>query len=232
MTDAKSPGDLKLRDDFRAPSLKAWTEGVEATLKGRPYESLNWRSDDIAIAPLQTAADVDGLPHLPHMAALRGPAAWRVRELVAAASPELAAAHIARALAQDVSEIEVHTDPYLMATDEASLCGVPVVTADDLATTLAPADLRSTYVAFDGDALVNLAFVTTVAKRTGVELAELHGELGLDPLQDSERDSEATVTAGWDEASAVLAFCREHTPKLRALRIDTSWSHDAGGSAA
>ncbi|GIX14749.1 MAG: hypothetical protein KatS3mg118_2708 [Paracoccaceae bacterium] len=63
--------------DGRDEALRAWRELARRELRGRDPEALVWHTPEgIAVSPLYTAADVEGLGHLDSHA---GPAALRPR---------------------------------------------------------------------------------------------------------------------------------------------------------
>ena len=234
MNDPPSKSRLRLSGEFATPSLEAWREQVDG---GRvPYESMLWQPDDgVSAPPLFTAADLEDLPHLGLLPPRPAGGRWRVRERIAAASPELAAEQARRAVAGGAAELELRLDTcfFEIGPDEAGLCGIPVAGPDELATALAPVDLANTALCLDGDAVLGLALLLVHAKRQGIDPGVLHGELGLDPIEGLDTlDGPVPGAARFGEAAALLSWCAENAPGLRPLSLHSRRCHEAGASAA
>ena len=233
MNEPRSKSELRLSGEFSTPSLDDWRQQVD---DGRAtYDSLLWKPDHGASAPpLFTARDLEDLPHLGRLPA-RPVSGWKVRERIAAASPELAAEQARRAVEGGAVELELRLDTcfFEIGPDEAGLCGIPVVGPDELATVLAPVDLARTAVCLDGDPVLGLALLLVHAKRQGIDAEVLHGELGLDPIESLETlEGPVSGEARFGEAAALLSWCKENAPGLRPLSLHSRRCHEAGASAA
>lgn len=225
---------LQLRGSFPARARAAWERDVRAALGERTLAELHWRTDDFDLPPLLTREDVADLPHLAAVDAVSIPHRPAIRERVAAATPQLAAAQIRAALAHGVEELELRLDAYATegGAEEPALCALPLANADDLCTALADVDLAHTPVCLEGDALIGLAFLLHAAQRRGVDPRALRGELGCEPMRSHGLDAAELVAARWTEADALLRWCTASAPGLRALCVDGRWCHEFGASAA
>ena len=100
-----------IRDTRPAPNLDLWTKAAAKSAPGGDVSALQWTTPDgIAVKPLYTAADLQGLPHtdtLPGFAPyLRGPQAtmyavrpWTIRQYAGFSTAEESNAFYRRALA-------------------------------------------------------------------------------------------------------------------------------------
>lgn len=235
--DVSSPrAPLALAADFPAAERDRWRELVKGVLRKSgaateetPLEEveglLTRRSyDGVPIAPLYTAAEaVDARPGL----------APRVREVTPEGEDGLAA--------WDVRQRHAHPDPG--ATREAihadldngvtSLWltlgegGLPV---SALADVLKGVHLDIAPVVLEAGAHTAEAaeaFLTLVTERG--QAATALGNLGADPLGLAARTGRAGDLA---EAAALAVRCVREFPRLRALTVDATPYHDAGGSDA
>lgn len=54
----------KLLDDFNQVSRSEWVQKIITDLKGKPYDTLLWKSEGIEGAPIYTQEDLDSIEHL------------------------------------------------------------------------------------------------------------------------------------------------------------------------
>jgi methylmalonyl-CoA mutase len=184
------------------PSLESFVEQVEQGLGGRSYASLSWQTlDGFALAPVQTRADLAGLPHLGATALLRVRRGFAIRELVLCPAPEAANARARRALARGADEVEFALDTTAQdalepgpegEADADELLGdrlpgdggVALHCRADLDAVLDRIDLERTSIWFSAGegGLPVLAWWLRRADALGVPREQLRGGLDLDPI--------------------------------------------------
>jgi methylmalonyl-CoA mutase len=228
--EAEVPAELELAGGFPAADRDQWRAEVGKVLSKRgpaPDDveaALATRTrDGLTIAPLYTAQDTPGLPAAPGFAPFtRGRrasgtgGAWDLR--VRQASPDADQAH-----AQVLEDLESGATSVWLVVGDA---GVPI---EGLPTALADVLLDLAGVVLDAGAdyaAVAQAYLEHAAGR-GVELSQLSGNLGADPLAVLARTG-----AQVDGAPAVALAQRAaaELPGVRALVVDALPWHEAGGS--
>ena len=99
------------RPNFKPATLEAWAKAAAKSAPGGDLDALNWVTPDgIAVKPLYTAADLQGLPHTDTLPGfepyLRGPQAtmyavrpWTIRQYAGFSTAEESNAFYRKALA-------------------------------------------------------------------------------------------------------------------------------------
>lgn len=219
---------MRLAEGFPDATLAQWRDlalavlrksGVEATADAVPDLLSTDRYDGFRVAPLYTGAgQPTGFPgQAPFVRGGRLVGGWDVRQR--------------------------HADPDAKATREAVLTDLEngatslwlVVGDGGLPVDGLPAALEGVYldlaaVALDPGDAADAAASTLfdLAARRGLT-AELRGSLGADPLGWTTRTGRP---AALDGAAALAARCVAEAPRLRAITVDATGHHDAGGSDA
>ena len=202
------------RTDRSAAATKwaaAWREQANRELKGAPVERLTSRTAEGAVIEPVYFGEPTTLPGRELLLVRDG---WTI-------CPEYEEASDAAAIAEDVRR----------GAGAVWLRG-----GERLAAQLAGVDLRATPVFVDAGADARGARdrLEDVARRRGVELAELRGAVGGDPLGELARWGGIR----WRMVDAlaamrdVAAWARVHAPGLRAALVDVGAYHDAGATAA
>lgn len=227
-----SEGDLVLAGEFEAATRDQWMALVAAVLaKGAADTSpeavaklfdkrlVSRTVDGLAIQPLYTADDVaDG--GTPVGVPRAGGEPWDIRVRVDGEGDGSAA----------VEELEGGANSVWVG-----LLGAGDITVDSLDRALAGVHLDFAAAVLDAGADGERAAEALMAlwERRGVESAAATGGFGLDPLGVYVRDGGVTPLAPGLEAAAALARrCADRYPGVRALTVDSTPYHEAGGSAA
>lgn len=230
-----SPDELELAGMFPPVERDRWRELVKGVLRksgaatdDTPLDQIEdllttTTYDGVAVAPLYTAADTaPGRPGLPGYvrAAMTDSdvlAGWDVRQRHA--HPDMAVSR--EAVTADLENGV--TSLWLVAGDS----GIPV---EALRKVLAGVHLDLAPVVLDAGARTAAAaevFLGLATERG--QQAEVRGGLGADPLGLTARTGTATSL---DEAATLAVRCAREYPGLRAITVDATVYHDAGGSDA
>ncbi len=219
---------LDLAARFPAPGLDAWRAAAEKVLGGRPIDRLNRATlEGLVVPPLRDAAPAaPGAPDAAPFArgaraADRRRAGWDVRVLCEVDDPAAAAEALAADLARGARSVWLRVGGGL---DLAAL---------DAA--LAPLDLTATPLLLDAGAhgAAALGALVALARRRGVALDALLGEVPIDPLGTLARDGRLAggLPAAWDRAAEATRFAAGHAAGLRTLILDGG-VYDEGGAHA
>lgn len=228
--EAEVPDELDLAGGFPAASRQQWQDAVRKVLakKGTVPDDVeaalaSQTRDGLTIRPLYTAHDAPALPGPPGFAPFtRGGRAagtggsWDVRAWQGAPDPQVAHDQILEDLEGGASSL------WLQVGDQ----GIP---ADALPVALADVALEMAAVVLDAGAdyaAVADAFLQHAAG-LGIELSELSGNLGADPLAVLARTGKVIDSA---PAVGLAQRAARELPGMRALVVDALPWHEAGGS--
>ncbi|MDX6434735.1 MAG: methylmalonyl-CoA mutase [Streptosporangiaceae bacterium] len=230
------PEELELAAAFPAADRDRWRELCKGVLRksgaateDTPLETIEellstTTYDGITVAPLYTAEDaVPGRPGLPPYArgVLPGAevvAGWDVRQRHAHPDPGVTRAAIQADLENGVTSVWL-----TLGQGGLPVTGLPEALGEvylDLAPVILDAGAETQAAAE--------AFLALAAGR-GVEPARLTGGLGADPLGLAARTG---VPAELEPAAGLAVRCVREYPGLRAITVDATVYHDAGGSDA
>jgi methylmalonyl-CoA mutase len=228
--------ELELAAAFPAADRDRWRELVKGVLRtsgaateDTPLDTIEdllstTTHDGITVAPLYTARDaVPGRPGLPPYArgVLPGGevvAGWDVRQRHAHPDPGVTRAAIRADLENGVTSVWLTLGP----------AGPPVTAVPEV---LGEVYLDLVPVILDAGAQTPAAaeaFFALAAER-GVEPGRLTGNLGADPLGLAARTG---VRAEAGPAAELALRCAREYPGLRAITVDATVYHDAGGGDA
>ncbi|MFI6759884.1 methylmalonyl-CoA mutase family protein [Micromonospora sp. NPDC050417] len=234
----RSPGELSLAADFVPATPAQWRQLALAVLRKsgvadertgpEAVDELLSRTtyDGIRVAPLYTAADVPvptGLPGLPPFTRGGQPTrslgpGWDVRQRHADPDPVATREAVLSDLENGVTSIWLALEP--AGLDHESLSAVLDGVYLDVAGLVLDAGPATEPAA---------AALFALAAKRKVDPAELSGSLGADPLGWQAR----TGTPADPRTAATLARrCAADHPRLRAITVDATVYHDAGGSDA
>ncbi|RAY11151.1 methylmalonyl-CoA mutase [Actinomadura craniellae] len=232
---ASSGEDLDLAAGFPQVDRDHWRELVRTVLSrsgaatadtplAEIEEPLTHRGyDGVAAAPLYTAEDaVPARPGLPaHLREIRpdeeGLAGWDVRQRHVHPDPAVVRAAVLADLQNGGTSVWLR-----LGDGGVPVAGLPEVLADvllDLAPVVLDAGTRTEEAAE--------AFFTVIAERDAA--AQVMGGLGADPLGLAARTGSAPETGS---AAALAVRCAREFPRLRAITVDATVHHDAGGGDA
>ncbi|MGW2282913.1 methylmalonyl-CoA mutase family protein [Streptomyces sp. NPDC001770] len=226
------PGDaLPLAADFPVASREQWHALVQGVLSrtGRTAEGAGGEGDlstvledGIVTRPLYTAADAAPDAGLPGFAPfVRGGRAegnaaggWDVRQRFATSDGDA----ILTDLENGVTSLWLTIGPY----------GIPV-TALDRVLSGVHLDLAPITLDAGGEVESTALELLRLHDERGVARADVRGNLGADPLGHEARTGEALDFGG---VAGLAHLCADRYPGMRALTVDATPYHEAGGSAA
>ena len=234
----RSPGELNLAADFAPATLDQWQRLALAVLRKsgaadertspEAVDELLARTtyDGIRVAPLHTAADApppSGLPGLPPYTRGGQPtgpvrSGWDVRQRHADPDPAATREAILADLENGVTSIWLVLGPG--GLDPASLPTALDGVYLDLASVVLDAGPATEPAA---------AALFALAADRAVTPAQVSGNLGADPLGWQARTG---TPADLRLAGTLASRCRPSYPRLRAVTVDATVYHDAGGSDA
>ncbi|MBE9556161.1 MAG: methylmalonyl-CoA mutase, partial [Proteobacteria bacterium] len=191
--------DHKSLDDWRALAAKE--------IKGRPLDELDWQTPEgIAVKPLYTAADLEGLAHmdsLPGFAPFtRGPRAtmytqrpWTIRQYAGFSTAEESNAFYRKALAGGQKGLSVAFDlathrgydsDHPRVTGDVGKAGVAIDSVEDMKILFdgIPLDEMSVSMTMNGAVLPVLAMFIAAGEEQGVARAKLSGTIQNDILKE------------------------------------------------
>lgn len=232
------PAELSLAADFAPATLAQWQELALAVLRKSGAADENTHPDavtgllgrttydGIRVAPLYTGADAApeaGLPGLPPFTRGGQPtrpvgSGWDIRQRHADPDPVATNEAILADLENGGSSIWLALEPGGLdpAAFPAALDGV-YLDLVGLILDAGPATERAAAALF------------ALATGSGVAAAQLTGNLGADPLGWQARTGE---NADLRSATVLAGRCATEYPGLRAVTVDATVFHDAGGSDA
>ena len=251
---ALSEIEQELQATFPAHSYQEWKDAAEALLKGKPFEKVLvtptyegfelqpiFREEDRALLPF--AADLPGAGSYVRARSASGVVGgrWKVsQEQTGARASELNAA-----LKQDLNGgvTEVHVvldyasqkgiDADLAREGEVGGCGLSLTTLEDLEIALDGVDLRevSLFVESGTSAVAVYQMLRAYASKRGIDLKQLHGNLGADPIGFWARNggSPLKMEAAIKELAGPVSDLKESA--LGVIYVDGNVFHNAGSSA-
>lgn len=214
---------LKLAEGFQDPDFSDWEELAQKALKGASLDRLTATTyDGIAIKPLYTAFDAQGISHSQAGAGRDPFLPWDIRQIVTDSDPARANAVALHDLEHGVSSIEFHIDPAgIHGVNTGSRNAFPILTKGiltSLATIALSAPTNPLRVATDLSANI---------PNHDAKTAKL--AFNLDPMAQMML-GDAPVSP-----SDAVAFAKEAAtrfPAATALRADARPIHEGGGSEA
>ncbi len=192
---------------FDKKSLEDWRALAAREIKGRPLDELDWQTPEgIAVKPLYTAADLEGLAHmdsLPGFAPFtRGPRAtmytqrpWTIRQYAGFSTAEESNAFYRKALAGGQKGLSVAFDlathrgydsDHPRVTGDVGKAGVAIDSVEDMKILFdsIPLDEMSVSMTMNGAVLPVLAMFIAAGEEQGVDRAKLSGTIQNDILKE------------------------------------------------
>ncbi|RYF14903.1 MAG: methylmalonyl-CoA mutase [Comamonadaceae bacterium] len=193
--------------EFPPVSLEEWKKAAAKSAPGGSLQALDWVTPDgIAVKPLYTAADVQGLPHadtLPGFAPfVRGPQAtmyavrpWTIRQYAGFSTAEESNAFYRKALAAGGQGVSVAFDlathrgydsDHPRVVGDVGKAGVAIDTVEDMKILFdgIPLDKVSVSMTMNGAVLPVLAGYVVAAEEQGVAQEQLSGTIQNDILKE------------------------------------------------
>ena len=236
---------------------EAWRELATGQMKGKPPESLIWETpENIAVKPLYTAVDLEGLAYtdtMPGMSPyIRGPQAtmyagrpWTIRQYAGFSTAEESNAFYRKSLAAGGQGISVAFDlathrgydsDHPRVTGDVGKAGVAIDSVEDMKILFdgIPLDKVSVSMTMNGAVLPVLAGYIVAAEEEGVDQSQLAGTIQNDILKEfMVRNTYIYPPApSMRIIGDIIAHCSSHMPKFNTISISGYHIQEAGANAA
>ncbi len=238
------------------PEKKQWEELASKELKGKPVESLEWKSPEgITIRPLYTAKDTEGIGFvnsLPGMSPyVRGPRAtmytgrpWTVRQYAGFSTAResnefyrrnLAAGQMGLSVAFDLATHRGYDSDHSRVIGDVGKAGVPVDSVEDMKILFndIPLDKMSVSMTMNGAVLPVLAGYIVAAEEQGVSQEKLTGTIQNDILK--EYLTRNTYIYPPEQSmrivSDIIGYCSSNMPKYNTVSISGYHMMEAGADS-
>jgi len=241
--------------EFAHRSLEEWRALAARELKGRAPEELTWETaEGIAVKPLYTAADLEGLEHLGSLPGfppyLRGPRAtmyagrpWTVRQYAGFSTAEESNAFYRRNLAAGQSGLSVAFDlathrgydsDHPRVVGDVGQAGVAIDSVEDMKILFdgIPLERISVSMTMNGAVLPVLAMFVVAAEEQGVDRERLSGTLQNDILKEfMVRNTyiyppEPSMRIVAD----IIGYTARHMPRFNPISISGYHMQEAGAT--
>ncbi|MGD8397062.1 MAG: methylmalonyl-CoA mutase [Candidatus Eiseniibacteriota bacterium] len=238
-----------------AEARAAWRRRVEAET-GRTLEALVWHTlEQIDVAPLYTAADLDGLEHLDFTAGippfLRGPYAtmyvarpWTVRQYAGFSTAEdsnafyrrnIAAGQKGLSVAFDLATHRGYDSDHPRVAGDVGMAGVAIDSILDMEILFdrIPLDQMSVSMTMNGAVIPVMAFYIVAGLEQGASLEQLSGTIQNDILKEyMVRNTYIYPPAGSMRIIRdVIAYTSQHMPRFNSVSISGYHMQEAGATA-
>ena len=242
--------------EFSKPSLDDWQKAAQAELKGREPDSLVWQTPEgIAVKPIYSEADLDGLEHtigLPGLAPFtRGPRAtmyagrpWTIRQYAGFSTAEesnafyranLAAGQKGLSVAFDLATHRGYDSDHPRVVGDVGKAGVAIDSIEDMKILFdgIPLDQMSVSMTMNGAVLPVLAGYIVAGEEQGVDQAKLSGTIQNDILK--EFMVRNTYIYPPQPSMRIVADIIEYTarqmPRFNSISISGYHMQEAGATA-
>ena len=237
--------------------IKKWEELAAKELRGDPVESLNWKTPEgIAVKPLYTAADLEGLRHLNSLPGLepyvRGPRAtmyagrpWTIRQYAGFSTAKESNAFYRRCLAAGQKGLSVAFDlathrgydsDHPRVSGDIGKAGVAVDSVEDMKILFdqIPLDQMTVSMTMNGAVLPILAGYIVAAEEQGVRQDKLAGTIQNDILKEylTRNTYIYPPEPSMRIVSDIIGYCSTHMPKYNTISISGYHMMEAGADSA
>jgi methylmalonyl-CoA mutase len=248
-------GDGTATGPVSGDALAAWRAAAER-LAGRPLAELNWRTpEQIDVAPLYTAADMEPLEHLDYLPGLppflRGPYAtmyvmrpWTVRQYAGFSTAEesnafyrrnLAAGQMGLSVAFDLATHRGYDSDHPRVVGDVGKAGVAVDSLLDMQILFdgIPLEKMSVSMTMNGAVLPVMAFYIVAALEQGAKLGQLAGTIQNDILKEyMVRNTYIYPPARSMRIIAdIFDYTARHMPRFNSISISGYHMQEAGATA-
>jgi methylmalonyl-CoA mutase len=246
-----------MTDSFKPATLSDWQKAAAKSAPGGDVTVLNWHTPDgIAVKPLYTAEDTNGLPHTDTLPGfepyLRGPQAtmyavrpWTIRQYAGFSTAEESNAFYRKALAGGAQGVSVAFDlathrgydsDHPRVTGDVGKAGVAIDSVEDMKILFneIPLDKVSVSMTMNGAVLPVLAGYIVAAEEQGVSQAQLSGTIQNDILKEfMVRNTyiyppEQSMRIVGD----IIEYTATHMPKFNSISISGYHMQEAGANQA
>jgi len=242
--------------DFPRPTLAAWEALAREELGGAEPASLARPTPEgLAVKPLYTAADLEGLDHLDGLPGLapyvRGSRAtmyanrpWTVRQYAGFSTAEesnaffrqnLAAGQTGLSVAFDLATHRGYDSDHPRVLGDVGKAGVAIDTVEDMKILFAdiPLDQVSVSMTMNGAVLPVLAGFIVAAQEQGVAPAKLSGTIQNDILKEFMVRNTYIYPPlpSMRIVADIIVYTSTHMPKFNSISISGYHMQEAGGTA-
>ena len=247
----------KTEPNFQTATLEAWAKAAAKSAPGGDVNALNWITPDgIAVKPLYTAADLQGLKYTDTLPGfepyLRGPQAtmyavrpWTIRQYAGFSTAEESNAFYRKALASGGQGVSVAFDlathrgydsDHPRVTGDVGKAGVAIDSVEDMKILFdqIPLDKVSVSMTMNGAVLPVLAGYIVAAEEQGVAQDQLSGTIQNDILK--EFMVRNTYIYPPEPSMRIIGDIIEYTaqkmPKFNSISISGYHMQEAGANQA
>ena len=242
--------------EFAKKTLADWEALASKDLKGAPAESLTWETPEgIAVKPLYTAADLEGLEHLGGLPGfppfVRGPRAtmyayrpWTIRQYAGFSTAEesnafyrrnLAAGQKGLSVAFDLATHRGYDSDHPRVAGDVGMAGVAIDSILDMKVLFdgIPLDQMSVSMTMNGAVLPVLAGYIVAAEEQGVSADKLSGTIQNDILKEfMVRNTYIYPPAPSMRIIAdIIEYTSKNMPKFNSISISGYHMQEAGATA-
>lgn len=245
------------RVTFPPASLEAWAAAAAKSAPGGDVAALSWVTPEgIAVKPLYTAADLQGLPHTDTLPGfepfLRGPQAtmyavrpWTIRQYAGFSTAEQSNAFYRQALAGGAQGVSVAFDlathrgydsDHPRVTGDVGKAGVAIDSVEDMKILFdgIPLDKVSVSMTMNGAVLPVLAGFIVAGEEQGVSQQQLSGTIQNDILKEfMVRNTYIFPPApSMRVVGDIIEYTASHMPKFNSISISGYHMQEAGANQA
>ncbi|MFO1145023.1 MAG: methylmalonyl-CoA mutase family protein, partial [Amaricoccus sp.] len=235
--------------------LAGWKALAEKELRGRPVESLDWRTPEgITVRPLYTEADLAGLGHLGSLPGLppytRGPRAtmyagrpWTIRQYAGFSTAEESNAFYRKALAAGQQGVSVAFDlathrgydsDHPRVVGDVGKAGVAIDSVEDMKVLFdgIPLGKVSVSMTMNGAVIPILASFIVAGEEQGVPRAELSGTIQNDILKEFMVRNTYVYPPepSMRIVSDIIGYTAKEMPKFNSISISGYHMQEAGAN--
>ncbi len=236
--------------------MDTWTEAAAKELKGKSPDDLIWQTPEgIAVKPLYTAADLEGLEHigsLPGFAPyLRGPRAtmyanrpWTIRQYAGFSTAEesnkfyrdnLAAGQKGLSVAFDLATHRGYDSDHPRVVGDVGKAGVAIDSVEDMKILFdgIPLDEMSVSMTMNGAVLPVLAGYIVAAEEQGVSADKLSGTIQNDILKEFMVRNTYIYppTPSMRIVADIIEYTSLNMPRFNSISISGYHMQEAGATA-
>ncbi|MBF0166569.1 MAG: methylmalonyl-CoA mutase [Alphaproteobacteria bacterium] len=242
--------------DFEKKSYQDWRQLAAKDLKGESPDGLvRETAEGIAIKPLYTAEDLEGLTHLDTMPGfppyLRGPRAtmyanrpWTIRQYAGFSTPEesnafyranLAAGQMGLSVAFDLATHRGYDSDHPRVIGDVGKAGVAIDSVEDMKILFdgIPLDKMSVSMTMNGAVLPVLAGYIVAAEEQGVSQDKLSGTIQNDILKEFMVRNTYIYPPGPSMriVADIIGYTAKNMPKFNSISISGYHMQEAGATA-
>ncbi|UCH92084.1 MAG: acyl-CoA mutase large subunit family protein [Candidatus Aminicenantes bacterium] len=247
--------ELKLAEDFSAPTYEEWKTTAKESLKGTPFEKLVTHTyEEIDLQPIYTKQDIKGLTYIEQKPGfdshLRGTTPggyltqpWEICQEIPANLPQQFNEILKHDLQQGQNSINLLLDQATQkgldsdaaAKGEVGRGGTAISTLEDLSTALADIQIEKYPLHINAGfcGLEVVMMLTALFKQQGKEINRIKGSVDADPLGYLAIHGHLPVSLRdiYDRMAWVTNWASQYTPHLKTIGVSGLPYHNAGADA-